>query len=901
MASRYPEHDIFPKEGMDLRDPSGLEWFANVWRPERARSVAVRPGFGQLTQQDCASQKAAVSGATPATGGYRKHLGSFLYNSNFGHRQIISVFEALVQYSGSDDPGVGTAPSYWERSLKTTHGAAKTAVVSIYDITTGEQWEKVLIVHTSENCRNVDIPEAHGHFETQPVGPAGVPHDFIKFHYHDGVENAAFKQIGDSVVMMLGPYGVWVYHGIDVAKLRQPIFDSSNISLNLFAGAGFTVGTNYPTGHCEGSVFQPVTGVRGLNGEQFTYFTKSEFPRADASALVQGRMVYALRGVLYFSDVGQPGAIMADNIAEIQSEGKIQALAEHNGQLYAFTETETHLLQVQQSLRAGEARANVVSVSHVRISRRTGCVGSRSVVETPFGVCWVSSRGCHLAGGQQAVEDLSDPIQSYWDEGIVNPTTHYYEANGGGGAKTQPEVIYKHQGRPTMAYDPESESLLVAYPSHILVYQFRHKSWSIWPLATTQPPGTAPIAPQSRQTIEALQVLSDSQGTYLVGGLHDHTEDGLSPANQSPSYYITELGRGGALDRSCKDEDERRYGWGRYTYAIDPSASLNINNGYCYTVGKPQSIFKSEDGTKMIYEFPVFLEAIQPATWPPQFSGLNLASLRFDLSWNAAFTFEGLGITPESSPKAAWTVTSAANNFTSSREFLTSATNQITSYKMPLFVFRLSAPIGTSARTDFVVNTAQVVNSAGGVWDIVRVLLWQQQHLYASATTSLNNRLASSVEWGIKTGQIGLNEGKVLRVRGINAVMETVTSQSSHLYNSFTVSDYKRLSGQYPDYTNLTPGNRRQQQTDLLRQRMTNGRRVFNSTARWAPVAAGNVADQYLIDSPELNSVVTSVSAKGEHVSVGMYGYATDKADALSMCRMSIAVLNTGNRRRKGR
>ena len=1108
MSSRYPELDVFPKEGMDLRDPAGLQWLANLWRPERAHQVSVRPGFGQLTQQDCTAEKANINSAisAQATGGYERHLGSYLYNTNFGHRQIISVFEATVQYSGSDAPA--PLPST-DAAMETVHGAAKTAVVSIYDLTTNTQWEEVLVVRTSENCQEIGIPQAHGHFETTGASNASIPTEFIKFKYRSGVANAAFSQIGDSVVLCLGEYGVWVYHGIDVAKTKQRVLDSTDVLPSKFSGSTFTVGTSYQTKDCEGSVLQPVAGVRGINGEQFTYFTKSEFPPADAATLCKGRMVYALRGVLYFSDVGQPGAIMADNFAEIQTEGRITGIGEHNGQLFVFSKTEAHLVQMQQNNLAGSAFANQVSVTHVRISKRTGCVGPRSVVETPFGVCWVSDQGCHIAGAQQAVQDLSDPIQNYWDAGIVNPTTHYYPNSGAGGTKTQPEIIYKHQGQPTLSYEPQTETLLASYDDHLLVYQFRHQAWSIWPLSTTFEPSNSQVvisnlvssylpetqttdtwvdstgsnnmtgkvttppafdgddyytigdpanlefadaftieawcsqtfdssqgterviskdsvggsrsftlimrdntghaeaylwdatgdftqlvstdtyktgawhhlvvvnegagktlslyvdgvlqasngtggrvlrvntvnwevgraqdgtdylkgrcdtvrfynAPlthnqvlknynagkaahghshnslQSRQTINSLQVLSDSQGTYLVGGLYDQTEDGLSPAVQSSSYYITELGRGGAMDRSCKDEDSRRHGWGRYTYSVDPSAST-ITNDHLFYVKKPENIFTSDDGSKVIYEFPVYFETFRPAAWPPALLP-STNSFMFNLSWNAAFTFEGLGLYPEGGNRSAWTISSTATtvNTTASAGLF----NNITPYRAPLYVLRLSAPIGESARTDFTVVIATATNPAGSAAEGVRVLLWQQQHLYANTDRSTKNRLESTVQWGMKTGQIGLNEGKVLRVRGINAIMESSTSQASYLYNSYTVSDYKRLSGQYPDYANYTPGNRRQTQTDLLRERMLGGRRVFNSLARWAPVAALTEHTRYLIDSPELNSVVTSVSARGEHVSVGLYGFATDKADELTVHRLSLGVLETGNRRRKGR
>tara|TARA_R100000808_G_C2155487_1_gene168208 strand:- start:12720 stop:15395 length:2676 start_codon:yes stop_codon:yes gene_type:complete len=890
MASKYPEIDILPKSGIDLRDPSETDWFANLWRPDRSNNIQIRPGFGQLEQLDSTTMN-AWQGAVTGSGGYTRHLGSFFYRGNFGHKQVLSVFEADIQVSN------GTAPTTSPlNGLRAIEGNLASVVVSIYDIDTGYQWEEVLTVHTSEFTTNTTIPEAHNHFEsanqiTNPLIPdPNLPMDYIGVHFDKETEDACFAQVGDSVVLCLGAYGVWVYHGIDVAATRVAKISVDNFRpVQMKAGA--FVGVNNQQGYSEGSVIRPVAGTRGLNGTNFVYLNKSEFPRATCAVLSKNRVVYAQRSVLYFSDVGQPGAIMADNFAEFQTEGEIVALGQFNNNIYALTETEAHYVAFNHRVAAGPAMANVVDVHHVKLSDRAGCVGPRAICTTPFGVAWVSSRGCHIAGADQAVKDISDAIMPYWGDGIVDPMSQYFPANGSGGAKAQPSVIYKHEGKPTLSYEPESESLLVAYPSHILVYQFRQQSWSIWPLAANN--RTTEV--YSRQTVEALQIMSDASGVYLAGGLFDSDENGLNPATQTSSYYLCKLGLGGATDRSCQTEDHRHYGYGQFNYSIPSGGggSWSLNNPVCVYVNPPK-VINSADFSKKIYEITIDVESM--AAWP----AAGGASGAFDLTftYDSNFTLEGSAATMHSRPYSAFTFTPGVNQLRIQRAALNTA-NRSQVGRIPFVVLRLTADANADYNPNLAFSGALVWDATAGAYAAVPCLVYNFTHKYAATSRNTGNRLQTAVEWGYQTGQIGMNEGQQLKARALNVTLESSTKATSNIYNAIFSGDYKIRSGQYPDYNSPTLATRRYQSLQTIRERMLNNRRVFDSVAKWAPVTTA--ADKYLIDSPELNSLVLSAHARGASIKAGIYGWCEDKADKLKLHRLSLGVFAVGGRRRKGR
>ena len=909
MASRYPEIDIMPKAGIDLRDPTGPEWVANMWRINRAAALEIRPGFGQVTQQDSTTMQ-ANPGGNPV-GGYQEHLGSFLYRSNFGHNQVLSVFSAFVDSSNLKPVSFETGYDTDLFLRNTVQGFYRCIVCTIYDLTSQEMWEEPLVIRTTEKClTNADIPDAFGQYETrmQAVGTPTEKHDNRGFHDDVEASPVSFLQMGDSVIIAGGSLGTWIYHGIDVAEAKQRKINGANTIQTQTA----TVyrGFNSSTGESEGSVIQPIGGTSGINGENQVYFNRSEFPRPAAVTTLGNRAIYGQRDTLYFSDVAQAGAVVASNFASIQTDRDITALSQFNGVLFAFTPNETHLLALRPGTVVGDPTGNLVAATHVKLSDLTGCVSQAAIVETPFGICWISERGIHQIGSQQAIQDLSDSIQAFWTDGIVDPVSNYYTASGAGGTNKQPSIIYQHHGKPTIAYDRVNETLLAAYSDCILAYQFRAQSWAVWPLGTVQ----HAAAVQRDQTLKPLQILSDDKNVYLVGGLIDSNETGDTPAAQPPSFHLVELGRGGALDRSCRDEDHRRYAWGYYQ-SKRPTVitSSGISWHHRFYVNEPRRIFLDRANSKVCYEVQIDFEVVRDSTagqYYPADTGVGAKdALRLKLSFHTNWDLETpIGIFSESAPYGDFAFTTTATTAQIYRTFLGNADVRPVGTRMPLCLLRFYASSTIDVVPAINVDEARIhPQGGGGTYKDIIGYVWEPVHRFATATSTDSDRLATGVQWGIKTGQIGVDQGLQLRSRGIFAFMSTHGSPNGELYNTYVSSDDKLRSGQYPDFNSPTVANSRAVQIQTIRDRMYNsGKRIFANAGDTVPKYVGGAppsaaSERYLIDSEELDSITTSQSARGEHLTALMYGFADDKADHLALYRAKMPVLEVGNRRRTGR
>ena len=157
--AKYPEVDIFPQSGMETRDPAGVQWLGNLFRPGRGRALAVRPGFGQIGQFDSTVMEPSATLNNPF-GGYTKHLGSTIYKTNFGHTQVVSAFSVTAGLSDVAQTTVGIG------EYSGVHGYRNSVVITIFDMTTGAHYEHLMVVCTSEHSDASTIPTDAGHFES---------------------------------------------------------------------------------------------------------------------------------------------------------------------------------------------------------------------------------------------------------------------------------------------------------------------------------------------------------------------------------------------------------------------------------------------------------------------------------------------------------------------------------------------------------------------------------------------------------------------------------------------------------------------------------------------------------------------------------------------------------------
>jgi hypothetical protein len=158
---------ILPKSGMNPTATGGVKWVRNLKRWTASAPLEVRPGFGQRAQIDTTSAMSQDNNNNPS-GGYTKHLGSFLYSSNFGSRQIISVFSVVCSHSDTNSGDViaknaAGADVDWYFNV---HGFSEATVVSVFDLTTNRKYEEILSFKTSEGATPDDLRKVFGYLET---------------------------------------------------------------------------------------------------------------------------------------------------------------------------------------------------------------------------------------------------------------------------------------------------------------------------------------------------------------------------------------------------------------------------------------------------------------------------------------------------------------------------------------------------------------------------------------------------------------------------------------------------------------------------------------------------------------------------------------------------------------
>lgn len=149
-------------------------------------------------------------------------------------------------------------------------------------------------------------------------------------------------------------------------------------------------------------------------------------------------------------------------------------------------------------------------------------------------------------------------------------------------------------------------------------------------------------------------------------------------------------------------------------------------------------------------------------------------------------------------------------------------------------------------------------------------------------------------------------DGGIHRIRDIRCYLEsggqddTSATEYIGLYNSTVASDYKMLSGQKQDYSDPYVANRQALKKETIRDRMTSGKRLFDSVARWSD-GTGSGAEDYLIDNPEINEIDISTHARGESVIAAVFGRVRSFGAYLKIKQAIVTMQTYASNRRKGR
>ena len=591
-------------------------WRRNGWE--------VRKGFGQVAEMDT-TLGAIDPSASSRKWGYRNHLGSYLMKTNFGHDQIISVFSTDA-YTGNTR-GSGTTASF-ENALQVSQ-FLNVYMVSIYDLTTDDWWEEAVYAHTASFSQADDsyaeMPRWKGHYQTcwdmggteyspRTVGGGGpkVRGDLLGLDSHQrwllsehDEDTCFFSEIDDQLFFGNQDMGLMLYSPAIFRGWRKGPNAISRRGRSAQVDSSFDRRWKNP--YSESSLVRQAVASDGAFTNAYLYLNKTEFPKPNGAAVLMSRLVLFQGKGLYFSDVGRPTSVVAENVLLVPSEKDITAIEEHLGNLLIWTEDETWLFRPSNEFVITTGRLT-------KLADGLGCLSPGAIAKAQGAVFWLDKRGSYTMAGNLSIQKTSEPIDPFFTGTMPNPITSYYTANGHATAAfDQPEAM----PRISFALDSQSvssvyyhdlQSVIFSFPRLNMCLCYRDGKWSVWSVESIVQGtvGGAGIANRVGATQNILNpwVLADKDNLYIVGSPYED-QNGQALANKtnqrgttgtpdpsldttSRSVYITRYGLGGALDRSVETGEDRRTVVGEWLpdHGVSSAATPSWTDHFLY-VGKP--------------------------------------------------------------------------------------------------------------------------------------------------------------------------------------------------------------------------------------------------------------------------------------------------------------------------
>ena len=543
MAQPSPETEVIGK-GI-LAGPANSEsfcqnmlWYDGAWQ--------IRKGFGVLGEFDSTLSKYTYQPRiTTTVEGLTKHLGSHYINTRFGHEQIVSVFESLAWTNLANDKNAERVYMY---------------SVQIYDITTNDHWEELLLQSTDPNSER--LPILRGHYEApsayaRPVARVGQESEAI-----------SFVEFNDTVFFASENFGIFYY--------RPAMFRGNRCKALSSVDAPHIYSENT-------LVKELILSDNPSHEGVYTYY--KQFPEPIKSlGLVLGRLAFISDKSIFFSDpLNKPGCVIVGNAINVNSEFDVTAIAEINNTLLVFTELETFLFTFTDQL--------LISGRLLKISETIGCSGVKTITKFENTVIWADANGVYQYAGNMDIKKVSSPIDPFFETYLTNPLAYFHIGNHAGvssATANQPkvQVSYKPENS-SITYYPRLRLVLLTVPEErITLCLSSNGEWSLWSYDSAAyyeddagPPVTQRPAVGVRENMTCDQIVCSPTEMYSIGS--DNTlkittdlastwdraaGSYLANINRDQafkSYYITQYGRGGGIDRS-EEEEDYRYGIGEW-------------------------------------------------------------------------------------------------------------------------------------------------------------------------------------------------------------------------------------------------------------------------------------------------------------------------------------------------
>lgn len=520
-------------------------------------SWQTRKGFGTVGEWDSTlSRYTEDPGVLQTVEGYKTHLGSYIMTTNFGHRQIFSVFymdawnnQGVANPLNSDNVFINSVrnPTY---------------IISIYDITARERWEEVLYSMTAESAitNPENMPMLHGYYETNRYDNFA---QIVKATDNDQISFAEFKDI---LFFGNGSTGLFYY---------KPAAFIGNTSKAIDTVGPFASSKGYS----ESSI---INRLRLANGVHIAYSYTTLIPGITGLAQLGNRLVYITNNRLYFSDDNYPASVIATHSLIIPSENPITAVKEINGNLLIFTETETFLYQPT-------AAFFVNTGSLTKLSETIGCLSINSILKYENIITWVDKNGVYTNTGGVKLTVISEDIKLFFKSFLPNPLSNFHIGNGmvsAAAADKQPAIQYNLDTENiTISYSNRLKALFINVPKQrITLVLNENNTWSIWTYNSSAYNDGAINRVGVHKFMDCQQILCDRNDIFSIGldnreenKIKDDTastfDRAIPPGAMVPNinrtqrfntYFICEYGRGGGCDRNIDDEDYR-YGIGEWT------------------------------------------------------------------------------------------------------------------------------------------------------------------------------------------------------------------------------------------------------------------------------------------------------------------------------------------------
>lgn len=938
MASSGQEVELL-QGGMKLNSPDRGSFYQNLRFKQGEWST--RPGFGQVAQFDTTLSKQTTDKSTEY--GYGDPLGSHVMLTNFGHLQIVTVLP-LFAFTGNVEAGAGGkggSVGQWSNLV----------AVSIYDYTTDCRWEEVLSRHTSE--MNEDLFPMRGW--------KGVYQSSVYHNREDWIPQGGrpwfFHEFVDSLFFGSPDVGMFVYTPCDFyASRRQQVDGSVDYS-------GFS-----STGYSESACVRLVSPTSGTFDKAYVYLDRAGFPKPSDVTDWGGRMVLASGRDLYFSDSSAPSSVIAINVVTIPGDSEIVAIEGTQEGVVVFFDRETWVYYPSRGALNNTGR-------RIQISDSVGADSPRAVISADELVFWCDRNGVYSTSGGMDYKVLSDDIEPFFHSYVSNPFSSYWIDSGnydGSNPTARSFYAFADAGLINLTYDPIDKHLFITCPALGISFVWQQGVWVLWNYQS--------LANTVASEFNATDNLALSQ--LVCGGGHVFSVCGretYSPADQIQlggtgaaesrnakmgSYFITELGRGGGLDRSVESFEDNRKMSGSYREflytaggltgvagrdrlllgePVDPGPSYRFPSGQAVSDCVLVPVRVSFNSTSTFYRVQSFDLVFQfdnqywrPVTYTDAADGAGQTRVDLVFPPERSISREAWGLkagtaaVPAQNQASVYDVAGAAYSATGNElrlywdgsipAFFPVAANSSAPYMnftqdqnhlLFYLPFQRLLPTADAMSLGLVVTDARFeqLPAVGPLqtWAFT-VYHWMPG---SAGSKHAADDVAYPVDWVALPGPVSVPDGSQLLFRSLymrlksQGAAATVVHGSSTfgLFNVVVAGDARKWAAQIIDYT----GGAIQAiisaasiRTRLQTAALAMVDVVFGSNSKWGTESDSSKGNVLIADDP-VNDIAVSDAVRGAEVDVMMFGHIRNRAEKIGLSAAKMMYRIVGGRRRRGR